>query len=90
MTMHNLVKVVGVAAALSGFAVSTADASNHGFVKKAGCYTAMKVKCDGGKCTNDEYNESIEWCDEIFSNSEEEPAPFEAKANGVLKLLFKR
>jgi len=86
--MHNLVKIAGVAAVLSCFAVSTADAKSNGFVNKVGCYAAMKVKCNGGKCSADEYNESIDWCDETF---QEEGSSEKLKtANGVLKLLFKQ
>lgn len=91
MTMHNLVKIAGVAAVLSCFAVSTADAKSNGFVNKVGCYAAMNVKCSGGKCSDDEYNEKIEFCDEIFADAaESETGALQTKAAGVLKLLFKR
>lgn len=88
MNTSNLLKIVGVVIVVSGMAMSTAVAKNSGFVNKVGCYAAMKVKCSGGKCSADEYNESIDWCDETF---QEEGSSEKLKtANGVLKLLFKQ
>jgi len=91
MNTSNLLKIVGVVIVVSGMAMSTAVAKNSGFVNKVGCYAAMNVKCSGGKCSDDEYNEKIEFCDEIFADAaESETGALQTKAAGVLKLLFKR
>lgn len=88
MKTLNHATIVGVAVVLTGMALSTAVAKDSGFINKVGCYAAMKVKCNGGKCSDDEYNQNIDWCDETFANSGSSEKI--KTANGVLKLLFKQ
>jgi len=94
MQTLRLVTIVGAALVLSGMGMSAAAAKNQSFVNKVGCYAAMKVKCTangGTSCSDEEYNESIEWCDATFAVSAESESSEKLKtANGVLKLLFKR
>lgn len=92
MKTTNLVKVLGLAIVLSAVAASGATAKNKGYVTKVGCYAAMNAKCYANgkaKCSEDEYAEAIDWCDEIFAGAAV-PGQLKATTNGVLKFLLQR
>ena len=91
MKATNLVKVLSLAIVLSAVAVSGATAKKN-YVTKVGCYAAMNAKCYAGgkaKCTEDEYAEGIDWCDEAFAGATM-PDPLKATTNSVLKFLMQR
>lgn len=75
--MINLVKIVGTAAVLSGFAMPLALAGDTNGTEHSThieCYASVSNQCNGaGGCSDADYNWGLDQCDSIYADSRPRP-----------------
>jgi predicted TIM-barrel enzyme len=78
--MIRLVKIVGTAAVLSGFAMPLAVAEDTNGTEHnthIGCYASVTNQCNGaGGCSEEDYNWGLDQCDSMYGQASIQRPPF--------------